>query len=53
MRPQQEIDRIAGLVHRAIQVLLLAAHLDVGFIHPPAPADRTFVLAKGLLEQRY
>jgi hypothetical protein len=53
MRPQQEIDRIASLVHRAIQVLPLAAHLDVVFIHPPALADRTFVLAKGFLEQRY
>jgi hypothetical protein len=53
MRPQQEIDRITGLIHCTIQVLLLAAHLDVGFIHPPALTHRTFVLAKGFLEQRY
>ncbi|CAE6944324.1 hypothetical protein R69927_07843 [Paraburkholderia domus] len=53
MRPQQEIDRIAGLVHCAIQVFPLAAHLDVGFIHPPALTHRTFALAKGFLEQRY
>src|SRR5471032_2334532 len=43
MRTQQEIDRITGLVYCAIQVLPLAAHLDVGFIRPPTLADRTFV----------
>ena len=46
MRPQQEIERISGLVHCAIQVLPLAAYLDVGFIHPPALIHRTFVLAR-------
>jgi integrase len=30
MRPQHKIDRIAGLVHCAIQGLPLATHLDVG-----------------------
>jgi hypothetical protein len=36
-----------------MQVLPAATHLDLGFIHPPALTDRTFVLANGLLEQRY
>jgi len=52
MGPKHEIDSLASLVHSAIQVPL-AAHLDVGFIHPPALANLTFVPAKGFLEQRY
>jgi len=52
MDSKQKIDGLASLVHCSIQVLPLAAHLDVGFIHPPALAYRTFVPAKGLVEQR-
>jgi hypothetical protein len=32
MGSKQEIDGIAGLVHRAVQVLPLAAHLNIGLI---------------------
>ncbi|RKT20821.1 hypothetical protein B0G69_4167 [Paraburkholderia sp. RAU2J] len=53
MGSQQEIDGLSGLIHRTIQVLPLAAHLDVRFVHPPAPADRPLMLAKRFFEQRH
>jgi hypothetical protein len=35
----EEIDRLARLIHGAIQVPPLAFHVDVGLIHAPADPD--------------
>ncbi len=48
---QQKVEDLTCLVQCPIPVLRLTLDLDVRFIHPPAFADRTFVLAKGLFEQ--
>src|SRR5436189_6404870 len=36
---QQEVDRLAGLVDRAVQILPFARALDVGLVHTPAQPD--------------
>ena len=46
VRAHQEVDRVAGAAHRALQVLPLAAGRDVSFVHPPARADRALAPAK-------
>jgi hypothetical protein len=46
VRPQQEVHRLAESVDGAVQILPLAAHLDVGLVHAPRRADRTFATAK-------
>jgi hypothetical protein len=38
-RREQEIDGLATLIHRAIEVALLAFDFDIRFIHPPAEPD--------------
>jgi hypothetical protein len=50
---QQEINRIAPLVDGAVQEFPLAFDLDVGFVHPPALANRSLVPSKSLFEQRH
>ncbi|MEA3094757.1 MAG: hypothetical protein QOJ04_6099, partial [Caballeronia sp.] len=52
-RSQKEIDGVARLVDSAVQVFPFATDLDIGFVHPPALADRPLVLAKRLFEQRH
>lgn len=44
--PQKEVDGVAALVDRAVQVLPLAADLDVGLVHPPALFDGALALAE-------
>jgi len=39
VRAQQEVDRLAGLVDRAVKILPLASNLDVGRVHAPAQPD--------------
>ena len=41
VRPEheQEVHRVAVPINGAVQILPLAADLDVGLGHPPAPAD--------------
>ena len=48
---QQEVDRLAGLVHGAVQVFPDALDLDVSLVHAPAAAHRALVFAKHLLKQ--
>ena len=46
--PEQKIDGVARLIHGPVKILPRALDLDIGFINPPALADRTLVLAKRL-----
>ena len=36
---KQEVDRVDVLVDRVVQVLSLAADVEVGLVHPPTQAD--------------
>ena len=49
---KQKVDRVADLVDCSVQVLPLAADLDVGFVHPPAIADRQLTPATHRREHR-
>jgi hypothetical protein len=51
--PEQKIDGVARLIRCPVKILPRALNLDIGFINPPALADRPLVLAKSLLVQRY
>ncbi len=51
MGSQQEVKRVALLLDCAVQIFPLPFDLDAGFVHTPAPAHRTLVPAKRLLEQ--
>jgi hypothetical protein len=53
MGAQQEFNRVALLVDGAVQVLLLAFDLEVGFVQPLALANRSLVPSKRLFEQRH
>ena len=46
VRAQQEVDRLAGLVDRAVEIFPLTTDLDVSLIHTPAQADWALALAK-------
>jgi len=48
---QQEVDRFALLVYRAVEIFPDAFDLDIGLVHAPAPAHRALVPAKYLLKQ--
>ena len=50
---QQEVDRVAVAVDCSVQVLLLAADLDVGLSHSPARADWPLALTKRRREHRH
>src|SRR5450756_1905413 len=50
MRPQQEIDGVACLVHGTVQILPLALNLDVCLVHAPTPADLALRAPKCLLQ---
>jgi hypothetical protein len=39
LRREQEIDGLAILIHRAIEVALLDFNFDIRLIHPPAEPD--------------
>ena len=43
---EQEVNRVAALVHGAVQVLPLTSHFDIRFIHPPAGTDLAFATAE-------
>jgi hypothetical protein len=49
---EQEIHRLAEPIHRAIQVLPLAADLDVRFVHAPGRAERALAPAHDLRQHR-
>ena len=40
VRPEQEVHSVAVPINGAVQILPLAADLDAGLVHAPAPADR-------------
>jgi hypothetical protein len=46
MRPQQEIDGVAGLVDGTVQILPLALNLDVGLVHAPTTLDLRLWIGK-------
>jgi len=48
---QQEVNRFALLVYRAVKILPVAFDLDKRFIQAPADAHRTLMLAKDFLQQ--
>jgi hypothetical protein len=48
---QQEVDRLALLVDRSIQILPGAVAPDVCLIHPPTGTDGVLVLSKGFFQQ--
>src|SRR5262249_43713930 len=45
-------ERYSRFIHRAVQIALLALHLDVCLIHPPADPHRALAPMEGLLELR-
>ena len=49
---KQKVDRGTGRVDGSVQVLPLAADFDVGFVHPPVRAHRTFASAKHRGQER-
>ena len=52
MRAQQEVDRLAGLVDRAVKILPLASNLDVGRVHAPAQPDGALAPTKHQRQHR-
>src|SRR5205823_13945268 len=52
MLTEVEVDRLASLVHRPIEIPPLALNLDIGFIHSPAAANGTSILSPALLKRR-
>src|SRR5712691_3453608 len=49
---EEEIDGLALLVHRSIEVAPLPLDLDVGLIHPPTDPDGPLAAVKRLLQLR-
>ena len=48
---EQEIDRLARLVHGTIEIIPLAFNFDVGLVHSPTHPDGTFAPMKRLFQQ--
>ena len=48
---QQEVNRFALLVYRAVEILPIAFDLDIGLVHAPAAAHRSVVLMKYFFKQ--
>ena len=40
--PRQEVDRVTVAINGAVQILSLAADLDIGLVHAAASANRAF-----------
>ena len=49
---QQEVDRLALLVHRTVQILPDAFDQEAGLVHAPAPAHWALMRAKDFLKPR-
>ena len=48
---QQEVNRFALLVYRAVEILPVAFDFDIGFVHAPAATHRMLVLAEHFFKQ--
>lgn len=49
---EQEIHGVAGLIDRPVQVLPVAFHLDIGFVHAPAGANGKLLSPESRLHHR-
>jgi hypothetical protein len=47
---EQKINGVSRLIHCPLKILPRALDLDIGFVNPPALADRTLEIAKCLFE---